>query len=183
MRTLLAMLAASTAAAAQDRPDFGHAGQVLPLGSIAIQRISSSASNSNTATLVQLAPGLLVFAADNVLLGGDLVYQSISQGSTSLSSWGVDLNAGGGFNIAPRVSVLLIGSVGYLSQSASGLSSSRTSVLLGGSLPLLVHVAPHFFVGIGPQLATEISATVSNFSGDVPKATTFAIKSIIGGWF
>ena len=51
--------------------------------------------------------------------------------------------------------------------------------------PVLLHLAPHFFAGLGPNLQTDLSASASA-SGvsvpNVPKETSYGLLFTIGGW-
>ena len=181
-RLLAALLAISAAAAADEAwPQFPKAGQFIPMGTVGFSYLTAG---NNSLTQVQLAPTLLYLPADHLVLGADFVYRSASSSGTgsTISAWDADLIGGGAFNLDPRVSILLLPSVGYARQSLG--SFSRSAVVVGISAPLLVHLAPHFFVGMGPQLATEVTASVSGPGINVrtDKQTTFTFQVVFGGW-
>jgi len=48
------------------------------------------------------------------------------------------------------------------------------------SAPFLLQPAPHFFMGLGPYLATDLSTWPSNASP--ARITTYGIAFTIGGW-
>ena len=183
IRLLAVLVALSSAASAEEVwPEFPKKGQLVPMGTLGISYATAGGSSQ---TQVQIAPTLLYLAGDHFVAGGDLVYRSLSTSgsSTTQSATGVDLMLGGAFTLGPRMSILLLPAVGFLSLSAG--SSSRTSVLLGVTVPLLVHIAPHFFVGFGPQLAAEVTASQSTSGGgstDSTKITTFNFNGFFGGW-
>ncbi len=179
-RILAALLVISSGAVAEEVwPAFPKAGQLIPMGNIGI---SYATAGNNSLTLVQFAPTLLVLATDHLVLGADFVYRSLSglgPGGT-LSGWGTNLIGGGAFALDSRVSLLLLPSVGYARQSSG--PSTRSAVAVGIFAPLLVHLAPHFFVGLGPQLATEVTASVDTRSITTDKTTTLTFQVLLGGW-
>lgn len=182
MRILAVLLAVSSAAAAQEAwPEFPKAGRFVPLGAMSI---NYQTQGGQSATVVQVTPTLLYLATDHLVLGADFAFRSasFSGGGSSITQWGADLIGGAVFSLAPRVSVLILPSVGFLTTSSG--SNSRTAVAVGGTVPLLVHLAPHFFVGLGPQLSAEITASqsVNGVSANTAKLTTFGFQVFLGGW-
>ena len=63
----------------------------------------------------------------------------------------------------------------HSSSSPDDSSDSRTGLEIYA--PLLFHPAPHFFLGGGPGLSTDLSS-----SGGA-KTTTIRLESVVGGWF
>jgi hypothetical protein len=47
-------------------------------------------------------------------------------------------------------------------------------------LPFLIHPAPHFFLGIGPDAFIDI---FHEFDSRDAKQFRFALSSVVGGWF
>ena len=178
-RLLAALLVISSGALAEEAlPQFPKSGQLIPMGNVGISYVTAG---NNSATLVQFAPTLLVLARDHLVLGADFVYRSISNsGGGTTSGWGTSLIAGGAFSLDSRVSLLVLPAVGYFRQSSG--PATRSAVSLGIFAPLLVHLAPHFFMGMGPQLDTEVTASMSNPGFITDKQTRFTFEVLLGGW-
>ncbi len=181
-RLLAALLVISSGAAAEEAwPQFPKAGQLIPMGNIGISYLTEG---NNSATLVQFAPTLLVLATDHLVLGAAILYRSISSnGGGTTSGVGTNLIAGGAFSLDSRVSLLVLPSVGYNRQSSSGSGpTTRSAVSLGIYTPLLIHLAPHFFLGMGPQLTTDVTASTSTPAFAADKQTAFTFQFLLGGW-
>src|SRR5438477_6289947 len=122
IRLLAVLVALSSAARAEEVwPEFPKKGQVVPMGTLGISYATAGGSSQ---TQVQIAPTLLYLAGDHFVAGGDLVYRSLSTSgsSTTQSATGVDLMLGGAFTLGPRMSILLLPAVGFLSLSAGSSS-------------------------------------------------------------
>jgi hypothetical protein len=100
---------------------------------------------------------------------------------------GLNLPIGRSISVYP-VLELGFGSVNY-DETESGLENKGTSTLVALSLfaPVLVHPAPHVFVGFGPSVYTELSDSVS--FPNVPQAPSiqnrevaYSAGLVIGGW-
>ncbi len=59
-----------------------------------------------------------------------------------------------------------------------------SSFWFSGSVPLLVHAASHFFVGLGPNFAHDFSRTASfpNGASVQNRGTTIGAGLVVGGW-
>jgi len=175
------LLIASAAAAEEPWPAFGKKGQVVPMGLASISRTSAGDSSI---TEVTIDPEILFFPADYFLVGIGATYRSLSSGSTTLKGWGASGHVGGSIDLGERVSLLLVSTVTYISQQqettvlGTTATSTRNSAAVGASVPLLFHVAPHFFIGAGPEASVEFWA-----SGSSERITTLRLQTIIGGWF
>jgi hypothetical protein len=98
--------------------------------------------------------------------------------------------------LAPRVGVnLALGSLFSLWPQAElgfGVTNSRQTVgyviyqssrqlwWVTGSLPVLAHVASHFFVGAGPSVSRDLTNTDPH--GRENRATTVGASFVLGGW-
>jgi len=180
---------------------FGHTGQIvlgadLPLGttssqvSLVHQSYSMSAGSGTTLTL---APSADYFIVPNVSLGGGvaIAYQSFSPGgggaSSSLVVFGLQARAGINIPLTPALSLWPRGGLGYGhgSTSSNGTDVSSSAIDFFVFAPVVWHPATHFFVGLGPVLATELTSSVSagGASADQPKLTSLGLQSMIGGYF
>ena len=73
----------------------------------------------------------------------------------------------------------------------SGFDHTDRIITAQAFVPLLLHVATHFFIGLGPTISRDIDSTerigIGTPSGqtvvDPVKTTTIALQSVIGGWF
>ena len=74
-------------------------------------------------------------------------------------------------------------SVSSMGPSVVGEGSSQVFNLVsaGASAPLLFHVAPHFFIGLGPNVTTDLSKTTAMWGGS-NHTTRFGASTTIGGW-
>lgn len=62
-----------------------------------------------------------------------------------------------------------------------GSSEVFNIVSAGASAPLLFHAAPHFFIGFGPNVTTDLYKT-SAIGGASNRTTRFGVSTTIGGW-
>ncbi len=177
-------------------PAFGDKHQlVLTVATSAGLSTSSYSAADASSTSYALEPSFDYFMADELSLGFDL-YFSHSGGNT-LDGAGVrtdfdDTSKG----IAPRLGVNLAASklvsiwpraeigFGTIDQSSTALAltnqHSRTVIWVELSVPVLFHVASHFFVGAGPYLQHELTDQDQyDFEND---ATTVGASALLGGW-
>jgi hypothetical protein len=61
-------------------------------------------------------------------------------------------------------------------------NTSENIIAMSVYAPILVHLAPHFYVGFGPSLYTELSHSYGADSKSNTKQTTFGASLIVGGW-
>ena len=192
MSTLVAvsvLFAAAPGSAAEAGPGFGHAGQIVPSGSLAFTWSSTKAPGGGSAsdTSFTFAPTVGYFIIDNVIVGGSLLGAVHSpEGAPNVTSFGIAVMGGYNVNLMEKFSLLPELSLGYASVS-SGSGDAKISYGSFGLdifVPVLWHPVPHFFLGIGPNLHADLtsSATAGGVSGDGNKTTTFGIMTTIGGW-
>ena len=180
--------------------NFGDRGHIVITGaaSVAFEYISvsppsGSMSSSASSTTVIFEPELDYFVAPNISIGGGVEYLHESIGSGGMtavteSAYGLIARAGYHLPLGPQIGLWLRGGFGYASATfdpGGGNPTSSSSVLqLEISAPLMFHPVPHFFVGIGPILSTDLSSSVSSggMSMDSNKRTVFGLTSMIGGW-
>jgi hypothetical protein len=175
---------------------FGKADELVLTVDTSASLTSLSYSNGTASnTSYNFQPGLDYFVIDGISLGFD-AFISHSSGSELDSSYASTDFEDSSFGIAPRIGAnipLLEGvsfwprlQVGYgtLSQTESSLGAenqhSNTRVWVDIFLPLLVPVAPHFFVGAGPEYFREL---VDSDQNDVDNdATAIDARFLMGGW-
>jgi hypothetical protein len=199
LAALTALLAFPNAARAQEpapAPEaarFGTSG-VLSISSdfqagIKGQLFSApSGGDPNGLFSVTLAPALDYFVADHVSLGGQVVLLYARNGGAKLTAFGLGPRIGYEFPLSEKVSLWPKLSIIYATANVdSGVSTLGGSVTFDGwSLavdvfaPLLFHVVPHFFLGFGPDLSTELVAKASG--KDAIKTTSIGGLFTVGGW-
>jgi hypothetical protein len=163
-------------------------------------RVASTSGSSSTVdgtqTNVSLTPGIDVFLFEHVSLGGALAFGYAGAGSTKRTTYGLGPRIGAAiplsrsFSLYPRV---LVGYTHVISQAraAAGnpryvgdLNATSTSsgdiFTLGAHVPVLLHVAPHFFLGFGPTVVQELSRQFGNDTGNLGRRLGAELE--IGGW-
>ena len=154
---------------------------------------STTESGGSTWTFL-LAPAADYFVIQGLSVGAQIVYSHthLSFGATGTSSAPTSVDSDT-FGIGPRIGynipisdlfsfwpkVALI----YTDISTSGASGSTFDVQ--AYAPVLLHLAPHFFAGLGPQIQTDLTASKSAAgvsAPTVPKTTSYGLYFTIGGW-
>jgi hypothetical protein len=140
-------------------------------------------------TSVQLRPALDYFVARNLSIGGQLRigYASGDNGvGTTITTLGLVPRIGYNLALSPTSSIWPRVGLGYPHTSydngASGAYNfSSYTVTLDVFVPPLFQPVPHFFLGGGPFLTTDL---VSKLQGmDTTKTTDIGLMSTIGGYF
>lgn len=117
---------------------------------------------------VLIQPSADTFIAPNVSVGGLLKFER-SNGTTDV---GVGVRAGYDLHFTSLVSLWMRGGIFYNHYSVNnGPSGSNTSLDI--KLPVLFHLVPHFFLGVGPTVGLPLQG-----GGD----TTFGLGAIVGGY-
>lgn len=183
---LAAALLISSAAPAADF-EFGRQGQLVPNGTLAF---TYQADGNASLFFASISPDLAYFIADHFALGLAIHYflqkatgpgfDTGIQTSAGIEPYGaVDLPLSPSLSFFPRAGVEIRSSPG-----------DRRSLALSAFAPLLLHPAPHFFVGFGPGIIAEVVATVPSTgvgTGQPTQGTskTFTVlaQSIVGGYF
>jgi hypothetical protein len=167
-------------AAASPVERFGRPGQL-----ILTQRFGFVSSAGNTTT-IRLTPAFDWFVTNvltlgfEVAYGGDLTSSTSGSGEnrTTTTHLRSALGVGGhiGLNVAFSDSVslwtVLIGGTTYQESAPNTASSSL-------AFSLLLHPAPHFFVGLGPEFTA-----VRDIQGrDTSVTTSKSLGTLLGGWW
>jgi hypothetical protein len=172
---------------------FGAPGQLVISDDMQVAVIHSSQSfmgDSFSSTTFQLQPAVDYFVAPNFSIGGQLTvaYSSADDGvGGSLNQTAVGILPRVGYNLAlaPTASIWPRVAFGYVHVSADAgagsASASGYSVTLEAFVPVIFHPVPHFFIGGGPILTTEVISKIED--ADAPKTTNIGLLSTIGGYF
>ena len=184
-----ASLTEAFASAAPAAARFGEQGQIVPLG--ALQAVYSS-NGELKQTLLGFSPGALYFFARDFALGAELnlnyTNYSVPGSSTEVSATS--------FGIAPTCAFnLVLGErFSFFPQAAVRFGSSTPFAIVGGATtvqtrvtaqlfaPVLFHVVPHFFLGVGPAFSIDLFAG-STDSGRSPKTASLGAQTLLGGYF
>ncbi|MEP7050459.1 MAG: hypothetical protein ABJB12_08915 [Pseudomonadota bacterium] len=165
---------------------FGDKGQLTVSSDAGLSIGTTSVSGvDGSTTTVTLRPAVDYFIANDLSLGGfvGLDYLRASGAHSTTFSIGPRI----GYNLALSERVTLWPKLGF-SYSNTNVSTdvnagpntvistgaSGSHVALNVFVPVMFHPVPHFFIGFGPALDTDLS-------GDA-RTTTIAGRLTIGGW-
>ena len=158
---------------------------------------SSASNNGGSQVGFSLAPAADYFVIDNLSLGLEILFGYVSASPGSATNGGVTVSAPSSnlteYGFAPRVGYNIpIGSslsiwpkvffehAGY---SLGGAGKGYGNIqLLGAYVPFLYHPVPHFYVGLGPNILTELGASSDGASSN-SKITAYGVFASVGGWF
>jgi len=186
-------------------PRFGAPGSFVVSGGSVIGIASTSFSGSEAQRFaVTFAPTLDYFIVKDLFIGlePDIGFaQSRGYGadssliqtkSTTYSGAvrvGANLPLGERFSLRPHVAFgvesvhtsesLVSGSSLSVAGSVVSPATTQTGAWVAGQLPLLFHVAPHFFVGFGPTVFHQFARTQEVTVGG--ERTTFGAGLLVGG--
>jgi hypothetical protein len=165
---------------------------------------STTSNNGGSQFGISLAPAADYFVIDNLSLGLEILfgYGTFSPPSTSINA-SPAINGSPGpspqstnlteYGFAPRIgyNIPISNSVSvwpkvffeHAGYSLGGAGAGYGNVqLLGAYVPILFHPAPHFYVGLGPNILTELGAS-SDGAGATSKVTSYGVFASVGGWF
>jgi len=147
----------------------------LTIASDAGLSISNTTVNNGggSTTNIQLQPAVDYFIIDNLSLGGFLLLNYTHAPSAHSTTFGIGPRIGYNIPLSPLLSIWPKLGFSFSSVTSSGRSDSN-NLALNIFVPLMVHPAPHFFLGFGPALDVDLT-------GDT-KSTTIAGRLTIGGW-
>ena len=187
---------------------FGRRGQLVFTGATSLGVTSTAFSHSDaTSVFVSISPGVDYFVADHVSVGADFTYGYSdvtgygADGSlveTTTTSYGFAARLGLNLPLGDLVSIYLRTSFGYgEANSKEALLSGTSYSVAAGPLPmnesnsrgtnlnvyapLLLHLAPHFFVGAGPSLYHDLTRTIDKRDYQNLR-TTLGLGFVVGGW-
>lgn len=169
---------------------FGDRGQIAISSEMGLTIENTTISGgSGSTTNLQLQPAVDYFVAHDFSVGAFVLFDYTSASAGHSDTFGLGARVGYNFTISDLLSVWPKAGLSFASNSSTTSESlagappgTSTSTTVSGSnlalnlfVPLMFHPAPHFFVGFGPFLDTDLS-------GDA-RATTWGGKMTIGGWF
>jgi hypothetical protein len=123
-----------------------------------------------------VAPAADYFLAPRLSVGGVVAYTHASGGGGTngdgTTTFRIAARAGYVFDFTDRLGVWPLGGVAVDVLSANHDTSTNTFVVL--YVPFIYHLAPHFFVGLGPS--ADIRLTGNDDSA-------WGLNTLLGGWF
>jgi hypothetical protein len=160
-----------------------------PLFSV-VRTSSSFMGTSSSGTTIVIAPSGDYFIAPNVSVGALVGFANGPTGVGDVTTFGLMPRAGYSLSLTDVLSIWPRLGIGYFYTSVSptggGGSFSGYTIPFFVEVPVLWHPAPHFFIGAGPTLKTELVNKGENAAGmtaDGPKTTDLGITTMIGGYF
>jgi len=180
--------AAAAAAKESSGAAFGARGQISPSGGVSLSYTSVGGSSMTRFTF---APGALYFIRDNIAVGAGLSF-GMTSGTYGSTSFGITPEAAYNYSLGGKLSVFPTLSLGFVRTSTkapvvtmvgtppmpvtSTATSSNSNLTIGVFVPVLYHIAEHFYLGGGPDLTQQLTGAGS-------KSTVLALQSVIGGYF
>jgi hypothetical protein len=162
-------------------PDQGHL-LITSGAQVSVAHTVSSYPEGSTrrTTNITLTPSLEYLVTDHLTVGARL-YLGMTKSEDWGTSWvagaspviGYLIPLGGRLALWPKVGA----SYTYYSNEAG---PGWRSIGIGALLPVVVHVAPNFFVGAGPHIAFS-SWSSGGYEGRSSDLTT-SFETMIGGW-
>ncbi len=167
---------------------FGQSKQLVVMGTSTVLLSRWSYAGQSDGVSMSLAPEIDYFVLDHFTLGGavGMAYFTSSAGVSSTSQ---------SFFVAPRVGyqIALGRTVSIWPHIGPSYSAARTEFDYGeyrshalgvvGSIPVLVQLAPHFFVGGGPRIDAEWrKQTVGGVYAMNQDSVSIGVMSVVGGW-
>ncbi|HLK91417.1 MAG TPA: hypothetical protein VKZ18_16080 [Polyangia bacterium] len=177
---------------------FGDA-RVLSVNGAITGTIHHSDVGSSSMYDVTLAPGFDYFASENLSLGAsalvgyDHTTASMVYLGQTIWRWGATGQVGLNLWLAERLSfwpkaflefeqfrTTLMPPVGSTVVTV-GPTQVGNVVSVGIYAPFLLHLATHFFVGLGPSVTVDLHNS-NGVGGASNRATAFGVSSVVGGW-
>ena len=148
-------------------------------------------NNGGSGTEFSISPGLDYFVADSFSSGAQLLVGVLNPahgnagGGNTDTILGIAPRIGYDFRIADSVTFWPKLYFGYATLSSSNNGGGYNSTSIGIFAPFLFHLASHFFIGIGPNVSTQLGENATQGNGSVaePKLTELGVAATFGGWF
>jgi hypothetical protein len=167
---------------------FGDAGTVVLTEESGLSWHAASYSGIDPYTTVSLSGAFDWFFTSRQSLGFGAFYSATSDSVTfygdkqTTHALGLSVRYGflvpfySWFSVYPRMSLQFSMQDGQYDQATTHSNIVTASIFV----PALAHLAPHFFVGLGPSVSEDIVHTEQQ--GPDVKRTGYGVGSIIGGW-
>jgi hypothetical protein len=187
-----------------DTSRFGDQGQVVLSNNLVASISSLSRAGTSSSTLSGGVGGSVdYFVASYLSMGAALSVSGSNQKGTDAASgapveydqtaWMLWFRLGFDVPIVRWLSFYPVGELGFGAsadnETENGAQNQESEAILAVALyaPLLVHPAPHAFVGFGPGIYQDLSRAVTYPTApDAPgvqnRETTLSLSLIVGGW-
>jgi hypothetical protein len=166
----------------------GAAGQIAISDDLKIfvTRTSQTSNGiNNSSTTYQLRPAVDYFVSQSLAIGAQVTLDYQTSDNTHSTAIGLMPRVSYDFGVSSLLSIWPRLGLGYTYYSTGfGSGSPDTTgyrVVLDVFVPLVFHVAPHFFIGGGPFVQTDLVAKTESM--DVAKLTNNGLMSMLGGYF
>jgi hypothetical protein len=179
---------------------FGQRGQLVFSSESALYaRWLTEAGSGASSTQYALAPAVDYFLLDRMLVGLAFHYSSSRATGvdplTRLEITGSAESVGGGLRLGadvplgtwlsfdPRLSFAVSAGDRHLESERVAVAYTTTAVTLSLYAPLLVHAAPHAFLGFGPAASRDFERTADFGSASLENPrTALGASLVVGGW-
>jgi len=180
---------------------FGERHSLVLSNDISMSAYSVSyAGTDSSSTSISFSPSADFFVAENVSLGlGVPIGYSDTKGKDPTTGAAVEDKAtsygvagrfgvnwrmvGDWLSLYPRASLTIGGGEAKETSGQTSNSPSISYVTVGIFAPVLVHPSEHFFMGLGPTAAADISRTAKYGSQSIDNtATSIGASGTLGGW-
>ncbi len=181
----------------KDRFRFGDAGDVVLTGDFSIGgAVTSNSRVPGSNGYIDVNPGVDVFFEHHVSVGiSGTISTSTTSDRTAQGERTKRVSTGGGVagaigaeaTLTQRLSLFPRAFFGFsyydnvFSIGDTRQSVPRTALYFALSLPLVLHVAPHFFIGWGPYVSHDVSVWFDGKSSDA-NGTRVGASLLVGGW-
>lgn len=158
-----------------DAAGFGEEGQwaFSTEAALGIERTTFSDSDASSTTLTIL-PAADYFIIENLSVGGVVGLTYTKSGDSHVTTFRLGPRVGYNFEISRLLSVWPKLGLSFQHVNPEGSGNNNNAVAINLSAPVMVHPAPHFFVGFGPFVDAALN-------GD-NRATTWGLRLLLGGW-
>jgi hypothetical protein len=148
---------------------FGDTGQIVISG----EANAFFSKTNHAGWTAAISPALDYFILPSISLGGSITGLI---GDNSHSGFGVTARAGYNLNVTEQLGAWPIIGIGYAHESSGSgaASTSLSATLLHFYVPVLYHIVPRVFAGIGPFYDLKVAGDGNN---------SYGVKSTVGGWF
>jgi len=183
----LAVALVCAMAASASAKDLGERGAKSINGSFQLELKNTKAEGSDkSTTAITVAPSVDLFVAPNVSLGGGFLVRYSKTGDIKNTDIGLEARVGYYLPIGSLGLWLLVGGV-YLHETTDvpgdSFDTTENTLALKLYLPLVFHLAPNFFFGLGPIATQEVVVSDGDDidANDRAKERVLGITAIVGG--
>jgi hypothetical protein len=145
---------------------FGAQGQLV----ISSEMNAGFRKTNHQGWVANIKPAADYFIVPSISVGAAI---GVAIGDNSAKGFEVGARVGYNLNVTEHVGAWPIVGIAYSHASASG-GFSTSSTFANLYVPVLYHVIPHVFVGIGPFYDVHLAGDGNH---------SYGVRSIVGGWF